>query len=257
MSVNIGYAGDRQIAVEILSFILEQGISPSLLLVSDAELKSHSDELVSLCKDIDLGNILTGSQIKDPRSIEKIKKMNLDYLICIHFPFIIPVEILNSVNIGVLNLHPAYLPYNRGWHTPTWAIIDDTPYGATLHFMDPSLDTGDIIHQKQLEICPTDTADSLYHKVLQLEVKVFKEAWPMILGKTIVSKSQKNLKGTYHNRTDLKSIQKMNLDDEIQIGKLLKLLKALTTNNVKESACFEQNGKVYRVQVRVTEDCQE
>lgn len=257
MSVKIGYAGDRKIAVEVLSFILEQGTFPSVLIVSNNELASHSHELIRLCKDIEPSDILMGSQIKDPVFIEKIKNLNLDYLICVHFPYIIPEAILNSVRLGVLNLHPAYLPYNRGWHTPTWAIMDDTPYGATLHFMDKSLDTGDIVHQKELKISPGDTADSLYQKVLQLEVQVFKEAWPMIISETIASKSQKNIKGTCHVKQDIKSIQRMNLDDHVQTGQLLKILRALTTNNVKEAAYFEQDGKIYRVQVRITEEHQE
>lgn len=257
MALKIGYAGDRKIAVEILSFILEQGISPSLLLISDNDSNTHSDELLSLCKDIDHNNILTGTQIKNSSSIEKIQNLNLDYLICIHFPYIIPKAILNSVKIGVINLHPAYLPYNRGWHTPTWAIVEDTPYGATLHFMDESLDKGDIIHQKKLEVGVNDTADSLYQKALQLEFQVFREAWPMLLSKNVVSKSQKNLKGTSHKKQDIKKIQRIALSDTVQIGQFLKLLRALTTNNIKESAYFEQNGKTFRIQVEITEGNQE
>lgn len=257
MSVKIGYAGDRRIAVEILSFILEQDLFPSVLIVSDNEFSSHSHELIHLCKDIESCDILMGSQIKTPTFIEKIKSLNLDYLICVHFPYIIPEALLNSVKLGVLNLHPAYLPYNRGWHTPTWAIMDGTPYGATLHFMDKSLDTGDIVHQKSLEISPGDTADCLYQKALQLEVQVFKEAWPMVISKSVVSKPQKNMKGTCHVKQDIKNIQKMDLNDYAQIGNLLKLLRALTTSNVRESAYFEQEGKVYRVQVKITEERQE
>lgn len=257
MSVKIGYAGDRKIAVEILSFILEQGIFPSVLIVADNESSSHSHELIYLCEDIEPNDILMGSQIKNPAFVEKIKGLNLDYLICIHFPYIIPETLLNSVKIGVLNLHPAYLPYNRGWHTPTWAIADDTPYGATLHFMDKSLDIGDIVHQKELKISPSDTADSLYQKAIELEIQVFKEAWPVIISKSIVPKSQKNMRGTCHVKQDIKSIQRMNLDDHVQTGQLLKILRALTTNNVKESAYFEQDGKMYRVQVRITEEHQE
>lgn len=253
--MKIGFAGDRKIAVEVLSFMLEQGVIPSVLVISDNELSSHSHEIIRLCKNIESKNILMGSQIKDPTTIGKINNLNLDYLICVHFPYIISETILNGVKQGVINLHPAYLPYNRGWHTPTWAILDDTPYGATLHFMDKSLDTGDIIHQKELKINPSDTADALYQKVQQLELKVFKEAWPMIINKTLITKSQKNIRGTYHSKQDIKNIQKINLEDYISVGQLVKLLRALTTNNIQESAYFEKEGKVYRVQVKITEDC--
>jgi methionyl-tRNA formyltransferase len=71
----------------------------------------------------------------------------------------------------VLNLHPV-LPYNKGWNTPSWAILDNTTYGATLHFMTEALDEGDIIHQKKLEIVFADTANTLYQKALELEKEV-------------------------------------------------------------------------------------
>jgi folate-dependent phosphoribosylglycinamide formyltransferase PurN len=60
------------------------------------------------------------------------------------------------------------LPYNKGWNTPSWAILDTT-YGA-LHFMTEALDEDDIIHQKKLEIV-LRTANTLYQKALELEKK--------------------------------------------------------------------------------------
>lgn len=254
MTIKIGFAGDRQIAVEILSYIIEQGVIPSILLVSDNKNNSHSQELVSICKFLNPDYIIGGSKIADKKSVEKIKKLDLDYLICIHFPYIIPDIILNCVNIGVLNLHPAYLPYNRGWHTPTWAILDKTPFGATLHFMDKSLDTGDIIHQKKLEIFPEDTANTLYQKVLPLEIEIFKEAWPTILNTKICRISQKNVKDSSHKKQDIKKIQKIDLNESINVGNFLNLLKSLTTNNIEESAFFEKEGTKYHVQVKIIKD---
>ena len=78
-----------------------------------------------------------------------LEQLSLDYIICVHFPYIVPREILSIPKYGVTNLHPAYLPYNLGWHTPSWAILENTPIGATLHYMDECVDTGDIIHQKK------------------------------------------------------------------------------------------------------------
>lgn len=254
MSVKIGFAGDRRISVDILSFIISQGLTPSLLIISDCDTSSHSEELLSILKDMPSDHILKGSEISRPGSIQKIKELNLDYLICIHFPYIIPESILNSVNIGVLNLHPAYLPYNRGWHTPTWAILDNAPYGATLHFMDASLDTGDIIHQKKLEIDIYDTAHSLYQKVLSLEIEVFKEAWQMIKTKNIPRISQKKLRGTTHTKSDIQSVQKIDMNEPIKPKALINVLRALTTNNIHEAAYFEDNGNRYRVQISIIKD---
>ena len=156
----------------------------------------------------------------------------------------------------MLNLHPAYLPFNRGWHTPSWAILTNTPIGGTLHFMDEDIDTGDIIHQKQVEVLPTDTADILYQRIMETEYEVFKEALPALINNSYHRKSQKNIKGSTHKREDLLSenLRKLNLDEDMKIGELLKLLRALTTNRIDESAYFEINGSKYYIQVKTTID---
>ena len=106
-----------------------------------------------------------------------------------HFPYLLRRPVLDTARAGVLNLHPSYLPYNRGWHTPTWAILDGTPAGASLHYIDESLDTGDLVCQKQAEIDPSDTAHTLYAKLKVLEVQVFTEGMAADKGRTCTSDS--------------------------------------------------------------------
>lgn len=211
------------------------------------------NQLISRCPFLDHKHIIRGNDIYQHGSIGMLQSLNLDYLICIHYPHIIPEPILAIPSEGVLNLHPAYLPYNRGWHTPTWAIFDNTPYGATLHFMDSSLDTGDIVHQKRLTISSGDTADVLYKKVFSLEIEVFREIWPRLASKNYTRIPQKQLAGTMHRKKDLISIQKIRLDEETTARKLLTQLRALTTNRIDETAYFEDAGKKYHVSVTIKE----
>jgi methionyl-tRNA formyltransferase len=252
MPLKIGYAGDRELSVKVLSFIQTHGISPSVLLVSDSNCNSHAQELVSLCEGINPALIIRGSELQ--KNLKFIIDLHLDYIICIHFPYIIPEPLLASVKLGVLNLHPALLPYNRGWHTPTWAIIDNTPYGATLHFMDKSLDTGDIIAQKTLEIFPDDTADKLYKRVLELELELFKSAWSIIQDGNPIRITQKNTQGSSHKKEDIKTLQKLELSEKEEIQTLLNRLRGLTTNTIQEAAYFEMNGQRYYVQLKITKE---
>jgi len=113
MSLNIAFAGDRNISVRILSFLLKEGITPKVLIVSDSENASHSGELVELCSDYSDVQILRGDSFKSPSGIRILQEKMIDYIISIHFPSIYPETVLSIPKIGVLNLHPAYLPYNR------------------------------------------------------------------------------------------------------------------------------------------------
>jgi methionyl-tRNA formyltransferase len=49
--------------------------------------------------------------------------------------------------LGFLNLHPSLLPLYRGPQPLFWQLRDGAPTGATVHYMDEGLDTGDIAAQ--------------------------------------------------------------------------------------------------------------
>jgi len=250
----IVYAGDRDISVWVLKFILKQGIKPVALMIPKEDKATHAHLLIKLCKHLNSSRILKGDQFRSKNGISLLKKLEPDYIIGVHFPYIVPKEVLEIPKYGVLNLHPAYLPYNRGWHNPTWAIWEETPYGATLHFMDEGVDTGDIIHQERIEILPSDTADTLYKRVKKLELEVFKEAWPSLVSGTCGRKSQPAEKGSFHKKADISFIQYIDLNKRVKAGDLIRRLRALTTNNAKEGAYFKIGGKLCRVQLRIVEE---
>jgi methionyl-tRNA formyltransferase len=253
-SFRIIYAGDRDIAVNVLKFIRKQGIKPLALLLSDKKKATHRQELIKLCDYFDSEYILEGNLFKTKKGIKLIKSIKPDYIIGIHFPYIFPKSVLDIPKKGVINLHPAYLPYNKGWHTPTWSIWNNTPYGATLHFMDEGVDSGDIIGQKLLEIYPNDTADKLYDRVKKLELELFKEKWLSLITDSYVRCSQEQGEGDKHTRTDIESLQELNLNEKIRTGDLIRKLRALSTNKAEEAAFFKIANKIYRIQIRITED---
>lgn len=249
----IAFAGDRQSAVECLAILLDSGVKPQVLMVSAPEIATHSDLLREM-SGLDADHVLVGRQFRDPASIELLSSMDLDYILGVHFPYIVPGPVLEIPRIGVLNLHPALLPYNRGWHTPNWAILDETPIGATLHFMDSGVDTGDIVAQAEIEIRPEDTAHTLYGRLLQLEVELFREAWPLLASGSPPRLRQSPEDGTNHVRAELgsDSIRRLDLEATVPVQDTLRTLRALSTNDVGEAAYFEVDGRRYRVQVTIT-----
>lgn len=241
------FAGDRQLSCDVLKFIIENGHFPSGLLVSKGINTSHSKELQTLSK-LDSDLIFEGNDFKKPESIQKLKDLELDYIIGIHFPYIIPKEVLEIPKIGFLNLHPAYLPYNKGWNTPSWAIIDQALYGATLHFMSEKLDEGDIIHQKSIKIESYDTANSLYQKVLKLEFEVFKEAFEDLTSFN-PKRIEQTQEGSSYKKSDLQGVREFDLNETIVVKDFLNKLRALTTNNPNELAFYMDGDKKIGVRV--------
>lgn len=255
--VRIAYAaGNRDLAVWVLRFLLSDGVKPLALLCPDLETGRWSREIASLCAYLPAGQVLVENTWRESEGKQTLSSLDLDYIVCVRFPYIVPAEILSLPKIGVTNLHPALLPYNRGWHTPSWSILDGTPYGATLHFMNAKVDSGDIIHQKEMQILPSDTAHSLYQRVKRLELEVFKEAWPSLKRRSPRRSVQDENVATFHKRSDLfkPEVQALDVDATVTVRNLVDRLRALTTSRLEESAHIEVEGVRYRLQLRLVRE---
>lgn len=244
----IAFAGDRDVGVGALRFLLGQGVEPLALLVP--ENASHAGEIERLCPRL---KPLRGNAFREPDGLAHLRELALDLIVCVHFPLLIPSEVLSVPRVGVLNLHPAYLPWGRGWHTPSWALLEGTPAGATLHFMDAGVDSGDIVDQQRLEIDPGDTAHSLYARLKELELEVFERAWPLLAAGTYQRRPQPE-RGTRHRRDELLDEGLQRIDPEAPARELLLKLRALTTDRWEEAAWYESEGRRYRVRVEIAED---
>ena len=44
-----------------------------------------------------------------------------------------------------MNLHPSYLPYNRGKDPYVWSILNEKPFGTTIHEMNEKIDDGNYL----------------------------------------------------------------------------------------------------------------
>ncbi len=253
-NTRIVYAANRKIGVQVLRLLRNANCIPvALLLPGDSEGDSNN-QMLALTPGVP---VLKDKAFRTPEGKVLLASLRPDYILSVHFPYIIPREVLEIPRIGTLNLHPAYLPFNRGWHTPSWAILEQTPYGATLHWIDvEGIDSGDVALRKELSVLPDDTAHTLYQRVLALEEELMREALPLLLEHRLPRIPQED-GGTMHRKADLKAMQRLDLDRKEKVGDVLKRLRALTTNNWKESAYFELDGVRYQVRVEIRSDTTE
>ena len=113
---------------------------------------------------------------------DDIKKFNPNYLLSVYYRFIVNTKILNMVNNNAMNLHPSLLPSYRGAKSSVWALINNEQHtGISFHYMNADLDSGNIILQKKINILDEDTAFSLYHKLINLFVVSFNDAFQLMI----------------------------------------------------------------------------
>jgi methionyl-tRNA formyltransferase len=89
---------------------------------------------------------------------------------------IIKPKILEVPRQSTVNSHPGLLPWLRGSASVGWALYKDKPQGATIHFVSPGIDTGDIIISRQLPIYRHDTYESINYRVAILAGELMVEA---------------------------------------------------------------------------------
>ena len=255
-SLRLAFAGDRQVSVRVLEFLLKQECRPLALLVPEPGRATHDQQLIDLCGFLPDERILRGREFRGSDGLKLLRSLDLDFILGVHFPYVIPEAVLEIPRAGILNLHPAFLPCTRGWHTPSWAILEQCPYGATLHFMDTGVDTGDIVHQKEVEVTEGDTADSLYQRVLAAEFEVLVEAWPSLASGTYRRYPQPTDAPPAPPKKDhiRAALKPRAMNSSVKTAAQLRRVPARTTNPVEEAAYFELDGRRHRVQVIITED---
>ncbi len=74
----------------------------------------------------------------------------------------------------ILNIHPSLLPKFPGLEAWKQALAaHETVTGCTVHYVDPGVDSGEIIAQREVPILPDDTPESLHERIQIAEHELY------------------------------------------------------------------------------------
>src|SRR4029077_17765717 len=121
--------------------------------------------------------VLQPAKIKDPQAIEELRALKPDVIVVVAYGPILPRDVLEIPRLACLNLHASLLPRWRG-AAPIQAAVaaGDCETGITVMYMDEGLDTGDILLQRNVEILPNDTGESLRDRLAQIAPEALLES---------------------------------------------------------------------------------
>jgi len=142
--------------------------------------------------------IFQPGRIKDPQTIEEIRRLMPDVIVVIAYGQILPRDVLQIPRLACLNLHASLLPRWRG-AAPIQAAIaaGDCETGITVMYMDEGLDTGDILLQRNIEILPNDTGGSLHDRLAQIAPETLLESLRLLAAGNAPRIPQDNARATY------------------------------------------------------------
>jgi methionyl-tRNA formyltransferase len=120
-------------------------------------------------------------KVNSPEFVEVIRKTEPDYVISGYYSRIFKDPILSLPKKGCINIHPTGLPRFRGLSPYfTHILFGDTRNYITMHWLNPGIDTGDIIAQASVEILPDDTGFTCGHRLTEAGGQMFRENWPLV-----------------------------------------------------------------------------
>ena len=105
--------------------------------------------------------------------LEKVNSLNVDLVVLAGFLVKIPEEMVHEYSHRIINIHPSLIPSFcgvgfYGLHVHEAALAKGVKVtGATVHYVDEGMDTGEIIFQKAVEVKDGDTPEILQKRVME------------------------------------------------------------------------------------------
>lgn len=126
----------------------------------------------------------------DEKLLTRLKEEEVDLVVLAGYLKILNQELIKAYERRIINIHPSLLPkfggkgfYGLHVHKAVIAA-GEKESGATVHYVDAGVDTGEVILQRKLEIMSEDTPESLQKRILeQIEHKILVEAIQSIEGR--------------------------------------------------------------------------
>lgn len=140
------------------------------------------------------GNKLEADKIesvKDPDFMDKMRSLNLDFIVVVSFGQILRQELLDIPGCCCLNVHASILPEYRGASPISTAILNgDADSGIAFMKMDKGLDTGDIYKIFKMPLKGNEYADSLENELGKLAAENIAEVLAQIKNRQLSAQKQ-------------------------------------------------------------------
>lgn len=232
---------------------MERGENVVGLVVHPPERARQAKEILSLV-DPRTCPVFDGSRLRDLDTAAALKALKPDIGISVSFGYILKKDILSLFPHGCINLHPGFLPFNKGAYPNVWSLVEGTPAGVTLHYVDEGVDTGDIIAQQHVPAQVCDTGESLYHRLEAESLRLFQESWGAIKNaERIRCSPQQKGAGTLHRVSDVEAIDEIDLNRSYSAEYLINLIRARTFPPYT-GAYFKHGGRKIFLRLQLMEE---
>lgn len=235
----------------VAEWLVAQGESIAGLVLHPPGRARHAAE-IQAASGVSPDRVWDASMLQEASVRRGIQSCGADIGLSVLLGYKLDRALIEGFSGGCFNLHPALLPFNRGADPNVWAIVDGTPAGVTLHWMDEEIDTGAIVAQQQIAVEPIDTGERLYRRLEDASLALLAAAWPQVKSGR-APRTPQPAGGTSHRRRDLAAIERVDLDRHYTGRELIDLLRARTFPPYP-GMYFDRDGRRVRIRVELTDE---
>ena len=121
-------------------------------------------------------SVFQPARIKNDEAKQLFASHDADVAVVVAYGKILPEEFLRAPRRGCINVHFSLLPLYRGAAPANWAIVNgETETGVTTMFIEPTLDTGPILLQRETKIGERETAPELMERLAEIGASLLGE----------------------------------------------------------------------------------
>jgi methionyl-tRNA formyltransferase len=102
------------------------------------------------------GKFVAVNEINSGECCNVLRELKVDLMVLAGTP-IVRTNVLSVPLLGTLNAHQGALPQYRGMNVIEWAVFEGSAPRITVHFVDPGVDTGDIVADERVPVHLGDT----------------------------------------------------------------------------------------------------
>lgn len=109
--------------------------------------------------------------------VQTLRDAQVELIVLAGFMRVLKSPMLEAFPQRIINIHPSLLPKFPGLEAWKQALAaGEKVTGCSVHYVDATVDGGEIIAQHQVPILPNDTAESLHQRIQIAEHELYPEA---------------------------------------------------------------------------------
>jgi methionyl-tRNA formyltransferase len=242
------YLGQKPIGESCFKFLINNQKSKKIEIVgvvSNSSISNWwgSNKIYEYCKDEGIPFIDNFTR-SNQEILELIEHVAPDFLISVQHNWVLPPEILNSVNGNALNLHLAPLPNYKGYNCANHCILNgDKVFGVTMHWMSEEVDEGDIACRQDIEVLENETAYSLYKKTVIAGEQLFYQVINLMMEGGGIPRERMIGKSRFYTKDALSKLRQIN--NLIDINEVLIKARAFHFPPNEPAYFLDKNKRYY------------